>query len=89
MHHVFERYNPLVIPVSTAIKTTASGMGGFLCVTAGTLTVATGDGTTIISALPVTAGTFYPMPFRLHHNISNGGATITTAGGASGVLGIS
>ena len=87
--HVIERYSPLVLGVNSVTRSTATGLCGFLCITSGAITVAEGDGTTIINSFPCTAGTFYPMPFRLHHSVSNGGATITTTGGASGTIGLS
>ena len=89
MSVVIERYNPVSIGVNTTIKTTASGMGTFLCITSGALSVTDGLGNTVINSFPVSAGTSYPLPFRLHHSASNNGASITTSGGASGVLGLS
>lgn len=86
---VVERYSAIPIGVNTAVKTTATGMAGFLCITSGAITVQDGLGNTLVNAFPCTAGNFYPMPFRLQHSQSNNGSTITTSGGASGTLGLS
>jgi hypothetical protein len=91
MTHVTKRYSPVVVGVnSTVISKSANAIGGFLAVTAGTITLsnnsvlqATNESFTIISAMPVTAGTWYELPF-----ITQGGYTFTTAGGASGVLAV-
>ena len=61
-----------------------TGIGGFLCITAGTITVTRADGVVIINAFPMTAGTYIPMPFYL-----GAGATVVLGAGASGVLGTS
>lgn len=81
-----ERYKPSVVGVNTTIPIPASvvAAGGFLCITSGTVTVVNQTGGTLIAALPVTAGFYYPMPFNLE---SGNKGTVTTAGGASGVVG--
>lgn len=82
-----ERYNPVPIGVSASYTFTQgspSGIGGFLCITAGTITVTRADGVVIVNAFPMTAGTYVPMPFFVAP-----GATVVLAGGASGVLGVS
>lgn len=81
---VKERYNPEVIGVNATVTLTADAVGGFLAKTAGTITVVDGAGTTIVDAHPVTAGGYFPMPFFLQR----AGGTVTTAGGASGTLGV-
>jgi len=78
-----ERYRPLPIAVNTAVPFTSQQIGGFLCQTAGTVSLTTVSGTVILNAFPVLAGVYYPMPFYVHTQ----GGTFTTAGGASGVLG--
>ena len=82
-----EMYQPIALGVnaSSAIKTLQ--VAGFLCVTSGSLTITSNAETgtfTLISSLPVVAGSYYPMPFYLGAN----GGTVTLAGGASGVLGV-
>lgn len=59
-------------------------IGGFLPVTAGTLTVTDADGTVLVNAFPVAAGgPFIRIPLLSH---SNAGLTVSLAGGASGTL---
>lgn len=67
-----------------------TGVGGFLCVTAGTLTIVRRGNTlnfptgeVIINALPCTAGVYYPMPFEIGFNFD-----VTTGTGLTGVLGL-
>ena len=81
-----ERYKPVPIGVNATIKINPDqpGMCGFVCVTAGTITVVNNAGTTIVNAAPVAAGTYLPLPFGLE---SGSSGTITTAGGASGTVG--
>lgn len=83
---VRERYTPHPIGANGTLVLTGDSLGGFLCISAGSITVVRnnddGSTTTIINALPVTAGVYVPLPFYLGKN--NG--TVTLAGGASGVL---
>lgn len=65
-----------VLPVSKGV------LGGFVCVTAGTITVTDEDGA-IVTALPVTAGVYHPLPFG-----TRGTVTLTTASGASGTAAV-
>lgn len=86
---VQERYNALVLGVNGTANVTSTGVAGFLCVTAGTLTLTrtndVGTVITIVSALPVSAGVYVPIPFL----IGSKGGTVTLAGGASGALAVS
>lgn len=83
------RYNPLVVGSGVTAQITGSRIGGFLCITStsGTITIVRnnedGTTTTIISALPVSAGTWIDLPFYL----SSHGGTITTAN-CTGVLAV-
>jgi hypothetical protein len=82
-----ERYAPLVVGVNATVTINNQAVAGFVCQTAGTVTLTSAavDGApavTILSAFPVTAGVYYPLPFFLGKN----GGTFTTAGGASGTL---
>lgn len=84
-----ERYVPLVVGVNATVAINNQSVAGFLCQTAGTVTLtalssAESPTITILSAFPVTAGVYYPMPFFL----SKTGGTFTTAGGASGTLAV-
>lgn len=89
MSKIYERYTPVPVAVDTTVTIHSSSVGGFLAKTAGTITVVANaaDGkaqTTIVDAHPVTAGAYVPMPFFL----GKSGGTVTTAGGASGTLGV-
>lgn len=86
---VRERYNPVPLAANASFVTNSKdSIGGFLCITAGTLTVTrntdVGTSQTVVNALPVAAGVYYPLPFFL----GTYGGTITLAGGASGTLGV-
>lgn len=54
---------------------------GFLCVTAGTITITRSSGSVVVNAFPVTAGVYYPMPFIIGMN-----GTVTLLAGASGTF---
>lgn len=75
---------PMAANSTYAIPAGVTSLGGFLCVTAGTITVVDNTGRTIISALPVAAGNFYSMPFFLG---AGAAGLVTLALGASGCLG--
>lgn len=84
-----ERYNPIPIPANTAVEVSGNMIGIFVCTASGTLTVVANayDGkpqTTLLNAFAVTAGQIYRIPFLLGSN----GGTVTTAGGAIGLLGV-
>lgn len=81
---VQERFSPIVVGVDTTVIFTSKLVGGFLAKTSGTVTVVDSAGTTIVNAVPVTAGVYTPMPFYIGAN----GGNITTAGGASGTLAV-
>lgn len=85
---VQERYKPIVVGANSTVDINNNGVGGFLCTVTGTMTLVANaaDGkaaTTLINAMTVTAGVYYPLPFYLGSN----GGTFTTAGGGAGVLG--
>ena len=81
---VQERYTPVVVGVNTTVQYNSQQIGGFITVTAGTINIVDNNGTTVLSAMPVTAGVYYPLPMYLRNGSQNG--TFTTAGGASGTL---
>jgi hypothetical protein len=60
-------------------------LGGFLATVAGTLTVTDADGTVTVSAVPVTAGAYVPLPFIF---ATSQGGTVQLAGGAAGTLAV-
>ena len=78
-----ERYNPLQCPANSTVQVPYSSLGGFFAVTAGAVTITDNLGNTVIPAFAVDISTYYPLPFLFSLN----GGTITTSGGASGVLG--
>ena len=82
MSAVQERYTPVVIGVNGTARV-GTFIAGFLALTAGTLTVTAG-GATLINAVPVVAGQFTRMPFIT----GDPAATVTLAGGASGVMAV-
>lgn len=83
-----ERYSPIVIPVDGTVLLTGSAVGGFLCKTAGAITITEntelGGTLIIVNAHPVTAGLWLPIPFHIGPN----GGTVTLSLGASGTLGV-
>lgn len=84
-----ERYIPLVVGVNATVNINNQSVAGFVCQTAGTVTLTTlaSEGVAafnILTAFPVVAGTYYPLPFFIGKN----GGTFTTAGGASGTLAV-
>lgn len=80
-----EMYTPYPIGPNATFRTDATQLGAFYAVTAGTITVVDGAGTTVLNAFPVAAGQVVPLVFSLK---SRGQQTsvITLAGGASGTL---
>lgn len=81
MSTIQERYTPKVVGVNTTVDLTDDSIGGFLCTVAGTITLVAG-GTTLLNAMAVSAGVYYPIPAYL----GNAANSFTTAGGASGLL---
>jgi hypothetical protein len=78
-----ERYHPNIMAANeTKVFAGGSGTGGFICVTAGTLTILSRLGTTVLNAFPVAAGSVYGLPIYLGVN----GYSVVLAGGASGTL---
>lgn len=79
---VQERYKPILMTANSSYVLNTLNMGGFLANTDGNITVTAINGAVLVSAHPVTAGVYYPIPILL----GNGGATVALAGGASGTL---
>jgi hypothetical protein len=82
-----ERYNPVPLGVAatyTLPQGSPTGVAGFLCVTAGTITITRADGVVVVNAFPMTAGTYVPLPFYV-----GSGSIIALGAGASGTLGVS
>ena len=83
---VYPRFEGVSIPTAGTYVFPSGApvaIGGFLCVTAGTLTLTKADGTVLINAFPLTAGTYVPMPFHC-----GPGATVTLGTGCSGTLAV-
>jgi len=85
MTAVRERYRPQPIALNATYQVKGGQIGGFLCKTAGTLTMTDSDGNILVDAQPVSAGAYVPLPFMFP---TSAGGTITLAGGASGTLAI-
>lgn len=81
---VTERYRMTAMAADTAISTDAIQVGGFLPKTSGTITIVDKAGNTVVSAVPVNAGVYTPIPGYL--GVNGIKAVITLAGGASGTL---
>jgi hypothetical protein len=80
---VREAFTPHAMGVNASRNVPGTYMGGFLCVTAGTVTITDFDGTVLVNAFPLTAGVMSPIPI----NFSSGsGGVVALAGGASGTL---
>ena len=83
-HKIIQRTKPVQVGANATVRFDGSGVDGFLPITAGTITITTSAGLTILSGFPVSAGVPVPLPFGFPDG-SQGG-TIVAAGGASGVL---
>lgn len=86
--NVRERFNPVPMAANSNYAVRGPSMGGFLAKTSGTITVTAtnsqGNGSTnFVDAVPVTAGTYTPIPLEFP---AGAGGTVTLAGGASGTL---
>lgn len=85
MTAVRERYRPQPIAANGTYRVRGGQIGGFLGITAGTLTLTDENGTVLVAAVPVTAGVYLPLPFLL---ATAEGGTVSLAGGASGTLAV-
>lgn len=82
MTNVQERYTPLPLAANASTTLTGVILGGFIAVTAGTVTVTTQAGVVVVNAVPVAAGAYLPLPILL----PSPSAVVALAGGASGTL---
>jgi len=82
-----EAYTPYPIATNGNISLDCTQLGAFIATTAGTLTVVDKSGLTLLNAQPVSAGQYLPLPFLVaSRTAANNNATVTLAGGASGLL---
>lgn len=82
MATVQEAYTPTILP-GDANFPGARGVGSFICVTAGFLTLKHYDSNVdFLSLLPVSAGVVYPLLFS-----TPGGFIADLSGGATGTIG--
>jgi len=81
-----ERFRPYLCGINTTTPVEAISVGCFLAKTSGTIRLVRRNTaqTVVIDDFPVTSGQYYQIPFLLGEH----GAVFTTAGGASGTLGI-
>lgn len=78
-----ENYRMRSVGVNATVGLVGDTIGGFLCKTAGTITVIDGA-TTVVDAVPVAAGGYYPIPGQFTDYTTP--ASVVLAGGASGTL---
>lgn len=76
------RHNAQIVGVNASVKLTGIAIYGFLPKAAGTITVVDANGTTLVDAVPVTAGVYVHLPI----NLNGVGGTFTTASNATGTL---
>ena len=85
MDRIYDISFPLLVGAGATVIIRGAFIQGFLCTTTGTITIARtepgGGSTTLVNALPVTAGQWIDIPMYL----GNLGGTITSAA-AVGVL---
>jgi len=76
-------YTPIQVGVNASVGLGSITMlGGFLCATAGSISVTDSDGNTVVPLTALAAGTFTPLPFKCNKG------TIVASLGASGVIGV-
>jgi hypothetical protein len=83
---VQERYTPYPMAANATLKYPNQSIGGFLTEVDGSITIQgyndQGTLVTLVSAFPLTAGIYSPIPIYLGVH----GGVITLAGGAKGTL---
>lgn len=82
MGQIKEHYAAKPIAANGTLKTGVT-ISGFLCTTAGTITITDADGTELVAATAVSAGIWTRIPLLTN---TSAGATVTLGGGASGTL---
>lgn len=79
---VQERYTPYPMGANEVLNLPHQSIGGFLCITDGTLTIEDNKGVVLLDEFPVKAGSYYPIVMYIGAN----GGVVTLSGGASGTL---
>lgn len=80
-------FDPVAVGVNSSVNIEAKAIGGFFASVAGTLTItAKNSGRVVVNAMPVAVG-WNVAPFSLARS-GEGDFTFTTAGGASGWVGL-
>lgn len=78
---ITKEYNrPQVMGAGSTFRVNGINLAGFLCTVAGSMTITDQDGTILVNALPLTAGTFVRIPL-LFNSPSGGTVALTTAAG--------
>lgn len=80
MAQVKEHYRPQAMAAGTSFRVGGIHISGFLPTVAGTMTITDADGTVLLSALPLTAGVYVPIPL-LFNTPQGGTVALTTAAG--------
>lgn len=80
---VQESYTPQPMAANATFILAGPCVSGFIAVAAGAITITDSKGKTILSALPVTAGSYVKLNI-FWPDLLNG--TVTLSGGASGTL---
>lgn len=81
--NVRESFAAQLMAVNASLTRGGTRMGGFLAKTSGAISITDGAGTLIVDTVPVTAGTFTPIPIMFQQET---GFTAALSGGASGTL---
>jgi len=77
-----ERYTPVLMAANSTRTVSKQSIGGFICKTAGAITVKDYSGNNLVDAVAVTVGSFLPIPIYLGPN----GGSVVLSGGAAGTL---
>lgn len=81
MSNVRNLFRPQPMAANSSYEIGGNHMGGFLPKVSGTISVVDSHGTTLVDAVPVTAGVYVEIPIYFEN-----GATVTLAGDAAGTL---
>lgn len=82
-----ECYTPHPMALNATLTLDCSQLAAFIATTAGTIAVTDSSGLALLTAHPVTAGQYLPLPFSvISRTAGNNATSIVLAGGASGLL---